>query len=105
LIDHTVFVSRRQLFIKYGYRENVNNYNMVKKYFQLDRKIIALVQFIIEGYGEMASVTTMDSRKAIIRISIIPDFISEMNGLIKHLEDKYEMLEIDNYRETDKDGR
>jgi hypothetical protein len=74
---------------------------MINKYFQLDRKNIALVQFIIEGYGEMASVTTIDSKKAIIRISIIPDFISDMNNLIEYLEDKYKMEEIDNYREID----
>jgi hypothetical protein len=78
---------------------------MINKYFQLDRKNIALVQFIIEGYGEMASVTTIDSKKAIIRISIIPDFISDMNNLIEYLKDKYKILEIDNYREIDKDGR
>ena len=77
---------------------------MINKYFQLDRKNIALVQFIIEGYGEMASVTTIDSKKAIIRISIIPDFISDMNNLIEYLKDKYKILEIDNYREIDKDG-
>ena len=78
---------------------------MINKYFKLDRKNIALVQFIIEGYGEMASVTTIDSKKAIIRISIIPDFISDMNNLIEYLKDKYKILEIDNYREIDKDGR
>ena len=67
---------------------------MINKYFQLDRKNIALVQFIIEGYGEMAAVTTIDPKKAIIRISIIPDFISDMNNLIEYLKDKYKMEEI-----------
>lgn len=93
------------MFIEYRNRVNVKFNNMIKKYFQLERKNIVLVQFIIEGYGEMASVTTIDPRKAIILISIIPDFISEMNGFIKYLEDKYKMREIDNYREIDKDGR
>lgn len=66
---------------------------MINKYFQLDRKNIALVQFIIEGYGEMAAVKTIDPRAAIIQISIIPDFISEMNDLIEYLKNKYEMTE------------
>ena len=66
---------------------------MIKKYFKLQRKDIALVQFIIEGYGEMATITTVDSRAAIIRISIIPDFISDMTDLIEYLKDKYKMTE------------
>jgi hypothetical protein len=67
---------------------------MIKKYFKLQRKDIALVQFIIEGYGEMATVTTIDSRVAIIQISIIPDFISDMIDIIEYLKDKYKMEEI-----------
>lgn len=67
---------------------------MIKKYFKLQRKDIALVQFIIEGYGEMATVTTIDSLVAIIQISIIPDFISDMIDIIEYLKDKYKMEEI-----------
>jgi hypothetical protein len=67
---------------------------MIKKYFKLHRKNIALVQFIIEGYGEMGTVTTIDSREAIIQISIIPDFISDMTDIIDHLKEKYAMMEI-----------
>jgi len=67
---------------------------MIKKYFKLDRKNIVLVQFIIEGYGDMATVKTIDPQAAIIQISIIPDFISDMFDLIEYLKDKYKMEEI-----------
>ena len=67
---------------------------MIKKYFKLKRKDIALVQFIIEGYEGMATVSTIDSHAAIIQISIIPDFISDMNAVIKDLKNKYKMEEI-----------
>ncbi|MGA3280403.1 MAG: DUF4911 domain-containing protein [Smithella sp.] len=67
---------------------------MIKKYFKLDRKNIVLVQFIIEGYGDMATVKTIDPQAAIIQISIIPDFISDMFDLIEYLKDRYEMEEI-----------
>ncbi|MGA2780433.1 MAG: DUF4911 domain-containing protein [Smithella sp.] len=67
---------------------------MIKKYFKLKRKDIALVQFIIEGYEEMATVTTIDPHTAIIQISIIPDFISDMSNIIKYLKDKYKMEEV-----------
>ena len=67
---------------------------MIKKYFKLKRKDIAIVQFIIEGYEGMATVTTIDSHTAIIQISIIPDFILDMSSVIKDLKNKYKMEEI-----------
>ncbi len=70
---------------------------MIKKYFQLDRKNIVTVQFIIEGYGDMATVTTMDSRQAIIRISIMADYIPDMAGLLDYLKIKYDMKEVVDY--------
>ena len=67
---------------------------MIKKYFILKRKDIALVQFIIEGYEGMATVSTIDPQTAIIQISIIPDFISDISAVIKDLKNKYKMEEI-----------
>ena len=71
---------------------------MIKKYFQISREDIALVQFIIEGYGDMATVSTIDSRTAIIQIAIIPDFISDMRGLLEYMKEKYKMKEIADYQ-------
>ena len=42
----------------------------------------------------MATVTTIDPLTAIIQISIIPDFISDMSAVIKDLKNKYKMEEI-----------
>lgn len=70
---------------------------MIKKYFQLDRKNIVTVQFIIEGYGDMATVTTIDARQAIIRISIMTDYIPDMDGLLDYLKIKYDMKEVADY--------
>jgi hypothetical protein len=67
---------------------------MINKYFKLPRKNIAPVQFIIEGYGEMATVTTLNAREAIIQISIMSDFISDMTGVIESLKNKYNMEEL-----------
>jgi hypothetical protein len=73
---------------------NVKFKKMIKKYFKLKRKDIAIVQFIIEGYEEMATVTTIDPYTAKIQISIIPDFILDMSAVIKDLKNKYKMEEI-----------
>jgi hypothetical protein len=72
---------------------------MIKKYFQLERKNIVIIQFIIEGYEGMATVTTIDSRKAVIQISIIPEFISDIDRLLDYLKNKYKMEEIADYQE------
>lgn len=71
---------------------------MIRRYFQLERKNIVLVQFIIEGYGEMATVKTLDPQTAVIQISIIPDFMSDMNGLLEGLKEKYKMKEMADYQ-------
>ena len=70
---------------------------MIKKYFKLKRKDIALIQFIIEGYEGMATVTTIDPQIAVIQIAIIPDFVSEMKNIIKYLENNYEIEEMSNF--------
>ncbi len=67
---------------------------MIKKYFKLSRKDISLIQFIIEGYEGRATVTTIDPHTAIIRVLIMPDFISEMNDILNDLKNKYKMDEI-----------
>lgn len=72
---------------------------MIKKYYKLRRKDISLIQFIIEGYEGMATVTTVEPQTAIIQVSIIPDFISEMKNVINDLKNNYEIEEI-NYPET-----
>ncbi|OQC53522.1 MAG: hypothetical protein BWX55_01035 [Deltaproteobacteria bacterium ADurb.Bin022] len=66
----------------------------MSKYFQLDRKNIVAVQFIIEGYEGLATVTTIDAAVAVIQISIMPDFLREMNCLLDELSKKYHMKEL-----------
>lgn len=70
---------------------------MIKKYYKLKRKNISFIQFIIEGYEGMATVTTIDPYTAIIRVSIVPDFLSEIQNVINDLRNTYEMEEI-NYQ-------
>jgi hypothetical protein len=70
---------------------------MTRKWFKLQRKHIALVQFIIEGYEGMATVTTIDPSKAIIQISIMPDYIQEISNIIEELRYKYNIEEVASY--------
>jgi hypothetical protein len=78
----------------------MRNYTeMIKKYFKINRRNIAIVQFIIEAYEGMATVSTIDPHTAIIKISIMPDFISEISGLIDDLKNKYKIVEFSNCKE------
>lgn len=67
---------------------------MIKKWYKLKRNNIVLVQFIIEGYEGMATVTTVDSHAATIQVSIIPDFLQEMIVVMESLKNKYHLEEI-----------
>jgi hypothetical protein len=67
---------------------------MIKKWFKLKRHDIAPVQFIVEGYEGMATVTTIDSHAAIIQISIMPDFVQEIAGVMESLKNEYQLEEI-----------
>jgi hypothetical protein len=70
---------------------------MIKKWFKIKRNKIALVQFIIEGYEGMATVTTMDPHAAIIQVSIMPEFLQEIIKLMESLKNKYHLEEIEFY--------
>ena len=72
---------------------------MIEKFFEVKKNDIAPIQFIIEGYEGMATVSTIDPRRAIIKFSIMPDFISDITLIIDDLKNKYPIVEINNYNE------
>ena len=67
---------------------------MIKKYFKLKCSDIALVQFIVEGYEGMATVTTVNPHTSIIRMAIMPNFLPEILILLENLKNKYNLEEI-----------
>ncbi len=68
---------------------------MIDKYFRIKREHIAPVQFIIEGYEGMSTVSTIDSQEAIIKISIMPDFKEVIENLLGELKNIYRLEEIE----------
>jgi DNA-directed RNA polymerase subunit F len=67
---------------------------MIKKWLKLKTKDIALVQFILEGYEGLATVTTIDRRLAVIQVAIMPDFESEMICILESLKKQFTMEDI-----------
>jgi hypothetical protein len=71
---------------------------LINKRFKIKRRNIDIVQFIIEGYEGMATVSTIDSREAIIQISIMPDYVEEISNILENLKNKYPLEEIIDYK-------
>jgi hypothetical protein len=67
---------------------------MIKKWLKLKTKDIVLVQFIIEGYEGLATVTTIDNQTAIIQVAIMPDFVSEVMCILESLKKQFALEEI-----------
>lgn len=67
---------------------------MIRKWFKINTRDITLVQFIIEGYEGLATVSTIDPKTAIIQVLIMPDFIEDMLGILDHLKALFLLEEI-----------
>ena len=48
---------------------------LIDIYLRVERKDIALIKCVIESYEELGIVRTIDNKKAIIVLLIVPDFI------------------------------
>ena len=55
-------------------------------YLKLSRKDLAGLQFLLEGYERLSSVTTIDPREAIVRIMIISDFLADFQIILSELK-------------------
>lgn len=67
---------------------------MVKRYYLVNSKDIAIIQFIIEGYEGMAAVTTVDPKRGCLRISIVETCLDDFNGLVEDLRKTFGMEEV-----------
>jgi len=68
--------------------------SMIRKWFKIKTSDITIVQFILEGYEGLATVSTIDPKTAIIQVAIMPDFLQEMEDILKALRDQFMMREI-----------
>lgn len=78
----------------------IRNKAMIRKWFKLKTSDIQLVQFILEGYEGLVTVSTIDPKDAIIQILIIPEFLEDVEGILDYLKDRFMIKEIpsDNHR-------
>jgi len=67
--------------------------DIFKKYLKLNRKHISYLQFLIESYEGLATVTTVDEEVAIIELFIMPDFASDVEGILDDLRKEIDFIE------------
>lgn len=53
---------------------------------KLSRKDLVRLQFLLEGYEGMSSITTVDPREAIVLIMIMPDFQDDFQIILAELK-------------------
>ncbi len=64
------------------------------RYFRVDRRHIAYLRFILEGYDGLAILTTIDSRQGIVALDIPEYFVEDVNGLLVALAGETGITEI-----------
>lgn len=67
---------------------------MQRKWLKINTSDIALVQFILEGYEGLVTVSTIDPKEAIIQILIMPDFVEDVESILENLKERFMIKEI-----------
>jgi hypothetical protein len=67
---------------------------IITKKLRLERKDIAYVKFILEGYEGIALATTIDNNESVIQLTIVPDFESDVEMLLAALKKEVDFSEI-----------
>jgi len=55
-------------------------------YLKLSRKDLVRLQFLLEGYERLSSITTIDPREAIVRIICMHDFQADFHIILSELK-------------------
>ncbi len=66
-----------------------------KRFYRMDRRWISFVKFILEAYDNTAVLTTLDSRKGMVQVTIAPGCETTVEGVMDALTDEYKIIEVD----------
>ena len=58
----------------------------IKQYYRVERQAISFIRFILEGYDNLALLTTLDRQQGMVMLSISPGCEAEINTLIEELK-------------------
>jgi hypothetical protein len=73
----------------------MNQTDSIQWLLEVDKKEIAYIVSIFEGYDNLAVVRTVDSSKSIIELMISPDYLEDTKRLIHVLSQKIYIRKIE----------
>ncbi len=92
-------MSREDLFLDVSesgcYEYRMLKRDVITRDVRLNRRDIAYVKYIFEGYEGLVTVTTIDRSRAVIRLFIMPDSMSDVAGILEALKGEIDICEID----------
>ena len=68
-----------------------------KKYYRVDRRQIAFIKFIFEGYDGLLAMTTIDPGQGIISLNIAPGCEIEAAGVLEDLGKNVMLEKLSNF--------
>lgn len=66
----------------------------IYRYFKIDQRYIAFLQYTIEAYEELAVVRTVNPGEGIVELIIAPDFVKETDEVLRGLSKEIALEEI-----------
>ncbi len=66
----------------------------IYRYFKIDQRAIAFLQYTIEAYEDLAIVRTVNPKEGIVELIIAPDFTKQMDEVLSGLSKEMEMEEV-----------
>lgn len=66
-----------------------------KRCYRVDRRQIGFVKFILEAYDNMAVMSTLDPRQAVVQITIAPGCEAMVDGIMAGLAGDVEVVAVD----------
>ena len=64
-----------------------------QQYYRVDRREIFFIQSILEGYDGLATVSTVDPKRGMIRLSIPPDAERDVLDILRDLKNSGILME------------
>jgi ethanolamine utilization microcompartment shell protein EutS len=66
-----------------------------KRCYRVDRRQISFVKFILEAYDNMAVMSTLDPRQAVVQVTIAPGCEAMVGGIMASLAGDVEVVPVD----------
>lgn len=68
-------------------------FDTYRRYFRLDRRDLAYLTFIVEACEGLATLTTLENKETLVRLTTLSCFAAEMDSLIEALRGEITMTE------------